>query len=95
MNDEETKVVEGWLGPGRRDGRIEPLQLADDRLHMVLGQRGMYEWWYFDAHLDSGHTIVVFFHASNPNPGLQGKTGIEFVLLALDGQRKQDFFAHN
>ena len=75
------RVTEGWTGPGRRDGLIEPLKLEDDGLHMDIGQRGMYEWWYFDAHLYSGHTIVVFFHASNPNPGLQGKTGIEIVLL--------------
>jgi hypothetical protein len=86
-----TQVVEGWTGPGRRDGRIEPLPLSDDGLHIDLRQRGLYEWWYFDAHLDSGHTLVVFFHASNPNPGLTGKTGIEIVLLRPDGQRVQRF----
>ena len=86
------EVIEGWTGPGRRDVRIEPLKPIDDGLHM--DKKGMYEWWYFDAHLDSGHTIVVFFHASNPNPGLEGKTGIEIVLLRPDGKRVQKFFPY-
>jgi len=61
---------------------------------MKMGKRGMYEWWYFDAHLDNGYTIVVFFHASNPNPGLEGKTGMEIVLLRPDGVRVQKFIPH-
>lgn len=87
-----TKVTEGWTGPGRRDPHPEPLPLSEDGLHM--DKRGMYEWWYFDAHLDSGHTLVVFFHASNPNPGLQGKIGIEIVLLRPDGDRVQKFYPY-
>jgi hypothetical protein len=87
-------VTEGWRGPGRQDALIEPLQPFEDGLHMELGRRGWYEWWYFDAHLESGHTVVVFFHASNPNPGLTGKTGIEVVLLRPDGHRIQKFFAY-
>lgn len=94
MNDKVMKVTEGWTGPGRQDARIEPLKPMDDGLHMDLGQKGMFEWWYFDAHLDTGHTIVVFFHASNPNPGLEGKIGIEIVLLRPDGVRNQKFFAY-
>jgi hypothetical protein len=94
MFDQSPKVVEGWTGPGRRDAVIEVLKPEEDSLHIDMGQRGMYEWWYFDAHLDSGHTLVVFFHASNPNPGLQGKTGVEVVLLDPDGKRKQKFFAY-
>jgi len=88
-------VREGWLGPGRRDGRIDPLPMAEDGLHIDLGAKGMYEWWYFDAHLDTGHTLVVFFHASNPNPGLEGKIGIEIVLVRPDGRRLQTFAAYD
>jgi hypothetical protein len=94
MADKIIKVTEGWTGPGRRDALIEPLRPQDDGLHMEIGQKGMYEWWYFDAHLDTGHTIVVFFHASNPNPGLQGKTGLEIVLVSPEGKRKQKFVAY-
>jgi hypothetical protein len=90
-----SKVTEGWTGPGRRDASIERLKPGDDGLHMDMGKRGMFEWWYFDAHLDTGHTIVVFFHASNPNPGLEGKIGVEIVLLRPDGKRSQKFIAYS
>jgi hypothetical protein len=86
------EVAESWTGPGHRDGLIQPLKLSEDGLH--LDRPGMYEWWYFDAHLDTGHTLVVFFHASNPNPGLEGKIGIEIVLLRPDGKRIQKFFPY-
>ena len=89
------KVIEGWTGPGKRDSLIHPLEPTDDGLHIDMGKRGMYEWWYFDAHLNTGHTIVIFFHAANPNPGLQGKTGIEIVLLRPDGKRIQRFIAYD
>ena len=89
------QVIEGWTGPGRRDPVIVPLKPAEDGLHIDRSRRGQYEWWYFDAHLDNGYTVVVFFHASNPNPGLEGQTGIEVVLLRPDGIRIQRFFPHN
>jgi hypothetical protein len=95
MTGKLIKVTEGWTGPGSCDARIEPLKPGDDGLHMDIGKRGVFEWWYFDAHLDTGHTIVVFFHASNPNPGLEGKVGIEIVLLRPDGKRNQTFIAYN
>jgi hypothetical protein len=89
-----TKVIEGWLGPGRRDPEILPLPLSEDGLHSDLNKRGQFEWWYFDAHLDSGHTLVVFFHAANPNPGFMGKSGVEIVLLRPDGNRVQKFIPY-
>jgi hypothetical protein len=95
MKDKVIKVTEGWTGPGRRDGLIERLKPKDDGLHMDMDKKGMYEWWYFDAHLETGHTIVVFFHASNPNPGLESKIGIEIILLRPDGIRNQKFIAYD
>lgn len=92
MNDRVSPLVrEGWNGPGRRDAAIAPLQPADDALHIDPPGRGAYEWWYFDAHLDSGHTIVVFFYAANPNPGMGGKPGVEIVLIRPDGRKTQHF----
>ncbi|NHJ14804.1 MAG: hypothetical protein EAX95_14080, partial [Candidatus Thorarchaeota archaeon] len=68
---------EGWTGPGRRDGTILPLTPEDDALHIEVGKKNQFEWWYFDAHLDGGYTLVAFFYASYPNPGLdQGKIGV-------------------
>jgi hypothetical protein len=94
MADRGIKVTEGWTGPGRRDALIEPLKPIDDGLHMDMDKRGMFEWWYFDAHLESGYTLVVFFHASNPNPGLEGKIGMEIILLRPDGKRVQRFIPY-
>jgi predicted secreted hydrolase len=84
-------VNEGWTGPGRRDATITPLGPEEDGLHTDVGKKGMYEWWYFDAHIDIGHTIVVFFYAANPNPGKGGKPGIEIVLIRPDGTKTQKF----
>jgi len=87
-------VKEGWTGNNRSDTIIEPLKAVEDGLHTSIGTRGTFEWWYFDAHLDSGHTVVVFFHASNPNPGLAGKSGLELVLVRPDGKRIQQFIKY-
>lgn len=95
MAEQSGKVFEGWKGPGRRDSLIEPLALEEDGLYSDLDQKGLYEWWYFDAHLDSGHTLVVFFHASNPNPGRMGKIGVEFILVNPEGHRRQEFFVYS
>jgi hypothetical protein len=95
VNKGRPLVTEGWTGPGRRDITITPLKPEEDGLHIDMRKKGMYEWWYFDAHLESGHTIVVFFHAANPNPGVAGKTGVEIVLLRPDGNKTQKFVPYN
>jgi len=95
MATKKNKVTEGWTGPGRYDALIESLTPIDDGLHIDTHKRGMYEWWYFDAHLQTGHTIVVFFYAANPNPGRGSKNGVEIVLLRPDGKRIQKFVAYD
>jgi hypothetical protein len=92
MTDKISPLVkEAWTGPGRRDGTVEPLKPEEDGLHIDMLKKGMYEWWYFDAHMESGHTVVVFFYAANPNPGPAGKAGVEIVILRPDGKRAQIF----
>jgi len=88
-------VREGWTGPGRRDTTITPLKPEEDGLHIDMRKKGMYEWWYFDAHMESGHTVVVFFYAANPNPGAAGKAGVEIVILRPDGSRAQKFVPYS
>ena len=83
----EPLVREGWTGPGRRDGVVVPLAPEEDGLHIDTHRKGIYEWWYFDAHMETGQTLVVFFYAANPNPGAGGKPGIEIVLLRPDGRK--------
>ncbi|MHA1908560.1 MAG: lipocalin-like domain-containing protein [Candidatus Thorarchaeota archaeon] len=84
------EVKEGWTGLGRRDGEILPLSLDDDALHIDVGKKNQFEWWYFDAHLEGGYTLVAFFYAAIPNPGLdQGKIAVELTLLRPDGRKTQ------
>ncbi|MFW9849825.1 MAG: hypothetical protein ACFFF4_11835 [Candidatus Thorarchaeota archaeon] len=83
-------VKEGWTGPGRKDGEIIPGSLNEDALHIDIGKKNQFEWWYFDAHLDGGYTLVAFFYAAYPNPGLdQGKIAVELTLLRPDGRKTQ------
>jgi len=88
-------VKEGWTGPGRRDATIALLKPEEDKLHIDMRRKGMYEWWYFDAHMESGHTVVVFFYAANPNPGAAGKTGVEITLIRPDGSKTQKFVPYD
>ncbi|TFH11238.1 MAG: hypothetical protein E4H14_01070 [Candidatus Thorarchaeota archaeon] len=83
-------VKEGWTGPGRRDGTILPMKPEDDALHIDVGAKNQFEWWYFDCHLEGGSTLVAFFYAAYPNPGLdQGKIAVELTLLRPDGRKTQ------
>jgi len=45
---------------------IAPVEIAQFEDGQRIGtERGRYEWWYFDAHLDNGATVVVVFY-TNP-----------------------------
>jgi len=42
---------------------IDPVNVAAFEDGQRIGtERGCYEWWYFDAHLDNGSTIVIVFY---------------------------------
>ena len=41
------------------------------------------------------YTVVVFFHASNPNPGIAGKSGVELVVVRPNGERTQRFIQYD
>ena len=81
-----TKIKEAWLGIGRKDDVIEPIQPIDDALHIDMKKRGTREWWYFDAHLDNGYTVVGFFRAKHERTG---KTGVEIVIYKPNGTKIQ------
>ena len=83
-------VIEGWNGPNRRDATIVPHKPKDDALHIDVGAKNQFEWWYFDANLEGGYTLVAFFYAAYPNPGLDlGKIAVELTLLRPDGTKTQ------
>jgi hypothetical protein len=46
------------------------------------GGPGCYEWWYFDAHLEDGSSLVIVFYTKNP---LAPEHPLEpFVTVQLD-----------
>jgi hypothetical protein len=82
-----TKIKEAWLGPGRKDGQIKPITPKDDALHIDMKEKGTREWWYFDARLDNGYTVVGFFRAKHERTG---KTGVEITIYKPDGEKIQN-----
>lgn len=55
-------------------GITREIQPFEDGLRTDPAVSGQYEWWYFDAHLDDGATLVVAFHTkelTNTNVGLK------------------------
>ena len=51
---------------------IAPVEVAEFEDGQRIGmERGRYEWWYFDAHLDDGATVVVVFY-TKPNVSPNG-----------------------
>ncbi|MFX1418449.1 MAG: lipocalin-like domain-containing protein [Promethearchaeota archaeon] len=81
-----TKITEAWLGPGRKDGQIKQIKPKDDALHIEMEKRGTREWWYFDARLDNGYTVVGFFRAKHERTG---KTGVEITIYQPNGEKTQ------
>jgi len=81
-----TKIVEKWLGPDRKDGEIKPIEPKDDALHIDMKRKGTREWWYFDARLDNGYTVVGFFRAKHERTG---KTGVEITIYKPNGKKIQ------
>jgi hypothetical protein len=63
---------------------IDPIAVAQFEDGQRIGtERGRYEWWYFDAHLDDGATVVVVFCTKpivNPNSPLAPRVMINITL---------------
>jgi hypothetical protein len=63
---------------------IAPADIAEFEDGQRIGmERGQYEWWYFDAHLDNGATVVVVFYTKpnvSPNGFLAPRVTINITL---------------
>jgi hypothetical protein len=81
-----TKIIEQWLGPGRKDGEIKSIEPKDDAMHIDMKKKGTREWWYFDARLDNGYTVIGFFRAKHERTG---KTGVEITIYKPNGEKIQ------
>ena len=72
---------------------IAPDQIAQFEDGQRIGtESGRYEWWYFDAHLDDGATVVVVFYTKpnvSPNGPLAPRITIDITLP--DGRTFQKF----
>jgi hypothetical protein len=68
---------------------IDPVDVARFEDGQRIGtEKGCYEWWYFDAHLDDGATVVVVFYTKpnvSPNGPLAPRITINLTLP--DGRR--------
>src|SRR6202158_4074619 len=73
---------------------IDPLEVAQFEDGQRIGtEKGRYEWWYFDAHLDDGATVVVVFYTKpnvSPNGPLAPRITINLTLP--DGRRFEKFY---
>lgn len=77
------RIIETWLGPGSKDGRIEAVAHAENALHAV-SSRFYGEWWYFDARLDNGYVVVGFLQAAEL---MTHKPGIELHIYKPSGEK--------
>jgi hypothetical protein len=63
---------------------IAPAEIAEFEDGQRIGtESGRYEWWYFDAHLDDGATVVVVFYTKpnvSPNGPIAPRVTINLTL---------------
>jgi hypothetical protein len=63
---------------------IDPVSIVPFEDGQRIGtEKGRYEWWYFDAHLDNGATVVVVFYTKpnvSPNGPLAPRITINLTL---------------
>jgi hypothetical protein len=72
---------------------IDPVSIVQSEDGQRIGsEKGCYEWWYFDAHLDNGATVVVVFYTKpnvSPNGPLAPRVTINMTLP--DGRTFEKF----
>ncbi|WP_227978997.1 lipocalin-like domain-containing protein [Nocardia spumae] len=83
-----TEIVEAWNGPGRRDGELTVVEPRHNGLHPATSALA-FEHWYFDARLDSGHTVVGFLTKRRPEDFPHSRPWVELMVYEPDGTRRQ------
>ena len=87
-----SKIIEAWTGPGRKDGKVTEFKPEYDALHIDMSKKGNAEWWYFDAQLDNGFMVVGFFRAKHERTG---KTGVEITIYKPNGEKIQNVYDYS
>jgi hypothetical protein len=82
------RIVEAWNGPGARDAELTTVQPSDHGLHVTARKRA-FEHWYFDARLDTGHTVVGFLTKRRPEERVGCDPSVELIVYSPDGTKRQ------
>jgi len=83
-----TVIAEAWNGPGNQDSELTVVTPADNGLHPSDSKRA-FEHWYFDARLDTGHTVVAFLTKRRPEQGAGCDPSVELIIYSPDGNKRQ------
>jgi len=72
---------------------IAPVEIAEfEDGQRTSTESGHYEWWYFDAHLDDGATVVVVFYTKpNVSPNVPLAPRITINITLPDGRTFEKF----
>lgn len=81
-------IVEAWNGPGSKDAELTVVQPSDHGLHLSTDKRA-FEHWYFDARLDTGHTVVAFLTKRRPEERAGCDPSVELIIYSPDGTKRQ------
>lgn len=81
-------IVEGWNGPGSKDAELTMVTPSHNGWHDSTSKKA-FEHWYFDAHLDSGHTVIGFFTKRRPEERANCDPSVEMLVYGPDGSRRQ------
>lgn len=75
----------------QRDGLTETVAPWEDGQRIDSGP-GAFEWWYFDAHLDDGSTVVIVFMTKSLLDRRAPLTpGVQITLTRPDGSKLREF----
>jgi CrtC N-terminal lipocalin domain len=81
-------AVEGWNGPGSKDADLTKVVAQDNALH-PHDSKWAFEHWYYDARLDSGHTVIAFLQKRRPEERPGSSPVVELLVYSPDGTRQQ------
>lgn len=81
-------ITEAWNGPGSKDAELTEVAPVDHGLHVGGNRRG-FEHWYFDARLETGHTVVAFLTKRRPEQRPGCDPSVELIVYGPDGSKRQ------